>query len=109
MNWCDFNAELKNIPPSRLVLFVYKQLGARGFNATLREYERDNKSFRGCASTIADWQKFGANVYYRCAHCAANLGLRADQLNFELTQHAGDEMYHPAHDGFSPVWTPDER
>lgn len=40
-----------------------------------------------------------------CADCAAVLGLREDRLNVEFTQHAGDEMYHPALGGFSPEWS----
>jgi len=43
-----------------------------------------------------------------CAHCVEILGLRADRLNVEFTQHTGDEMYHPALGGFSPDWTPGE-
>ncbi len=43
-----------------------------------------------------------------CAHCIEMLGLREDRLNVEFTQHAGDEMYHPALGGFSPDWTPGE-
>lgn len=44
-----------------------------------------------------------------CDVCVQALGLRHDRLNVEFTQHAGDEMYHPALGGFSPDWTPDER
>ncbi len=44
-----------------------------------------------------------------CAHCVAVLGLREDRINVEFTQHAGDEMYHPALGGYSPDWTPGER
>jgi phenylpyruvate tautomerase PptA (4-oxalocrotonate tautomerase family) len=40
--------------------------------------------------------------------CTSVLGLREDRLNVEFTQHAGDEMYHPALGGFSPEWSPDE-
>lgn len=40
-----------------------------------------------------------------CADCVAILGLREDRLNVEFTQHAGDEMYHPALGGFSPEWS----
>ncbi len=40
-----------------------------------------------------------------CADCVAVLGLREDRLNVEFTQHAGDEMYHPALGGFSPEWS----
>jgi len=43
-----------------------------------------------------------------CAHCVAILGLREDRLNVEFTQHAGDEMYHPALGGYSPEWEPGE-
>ena len=43
-----------------------------------------------------------------CAQCAEMLGLREDRLNVEFTQHAGDEMYHPALGGYSPEWTQDE-
>ncbi|HZF86715.1 MAG TPA: tautomerase [Burkholderiaceae bacterium] len=43
-----------------------------------------------------------------CAHCIELLGLREDRLNVEFTQHSGDEMYHPALDGFSPDWSPGE-
>jgi phenylpyruvate tautomerase PptA (4-oxalocrotonate tautomerase family) len=43
-----------------------------------------------------------------CAHCVEILGLRADRLNVEFTQHTGNEMYHPALGGFSPDWTPGE-
>jgi phenylpyruvate tautomerase PptA (4-oxalocrotonate tautomerase family) len=43
-----------------------------------------------------------------CALCVEILGLREDRLNVEFTQHAGDEMYHPALGGFSPDWTPGE-
>lgn len=43
-----------------------------------------------------------------CAECVAILGLRADRLNVEFTQHAGDEMYHPSLGGYSPEWSPDE-
>lgn len=39
-----------------------------------------------------------------CAHCIDILGLREDRLNVEFTQHAGDEMYHPALGGYSPEW-----
>ncbi|TCL05390.1 MULTISPECIES: tautomerase family protein [Sodalis] len=39
-----------------------------------------------------------------CAHCIEILGLRADRLNVEFTQHSGDEMYHPALGGYSPEW-----
>ena len=41
-----------------------------------------------------------------CQHCTEILGLQADRLNVEFTQHDGDEMYHPALGGFSPDWTP---
>ncbi|HEY1147832.1 MAG TPA: tautomerase [Pseudoduganella sp.] len=44
-----------------------------------------------------------------CAHCIDILGLRADRLNVEFTQHTGDEMYHPALGGYSPDWTPGEQ
>jgi phenylpyruvate tautomerase PptA (4-oxalocrotonate tautomerase family) len=44
-----------------------------------------------------------------CDICIEALGLRRDRLNVEFTQHAGDEMYHPALGGFSPDWTPDEQ
>ena len=43
-----------------------------------------------------------------CAHCTGILGLREDRLNVEFTQHAGDEMYHPALGGYSPEWAADE-
>lgn len=43
-----------------------------------------------------------------CAHCVDILGLAADRLNVEFTQHSGDEMYHPALGGFSPEWEPSE-
>jgi hypothetical protein len=43
-----------------------------------------------------------------CAHCIEMLGLREDRLNVEFTQHAGDEMYHPALGGYSPDWKPGE-
>lgn len=41
-----------------------------------------------------------------CRHCVEILGLTEDHLNVEFTQHAGDEMYHPALGGFSPEWSP---
>ncbi len=44
-----------------------------------------------------------------CAHCIEMLGLREDRLNVEFTQHDGDEMYHPALNGYSPDWKPGER
>jgi hypothetical protein len=43
-----------------------------------------------------------------CQHCIDLLGLRADRLNVEFTQHAGDEMYHPALGGYSPEWNDGE-
>jgi phenylpyruvate tautomerase PptA (4-oxalocrotonate tautomerase family) len=43
-----------------------------------------------------------------CAHCIELLGLREDRLNVEFTQHAGDEMFHPALGGYSPEWSHDE-
>ena len=43
-----------------------------------------------------------------CAHCVDILGLREDRLNVEFSQHAGDEMYHPALGGYSPEWEPGE-
>lgn len=43
-----------------------------------------------------------------CAHCIDTLGLQEDRLNVEFTQHAGDEMYHPALGGFSPEWSDTE-
>jgi phenylpyruvate tautomerase PptA (4-oxalocrotonate tautomerase family) len=36
------------------------------------------------------------------------LGLRADRLNVEFTQHAGDEMYHPMLGGLSRDWSESE-
>jgi phenylpyruvate tautomerase PptA (4-oxalocrotonate tautomerase family) len=42
------------------------------------------------------------------AVCEETLGLKADLLNIEFTQHAGDEMYHPLMGGLSDDWTPDE-
>ena len=44
-----------------------------------------------------------------CAHCIELLGLREDRLNVEFTQHAGDEMFHPALGGYSPEWSHDEQ
>ncbi|WP_410014044.1 tautomerase family protein [Sodalis sp. C49] len=44
-----------------------------------------------------------------CAHCVEILGLRADRLNVEFTQHDGDEMYHPQLGGYSPDWEPGQR
>jgi len=44
-----------------------------------------------------------------CAHCVEILGLREDRLNVEFTQHAGDEMYHPALGGYSPEWEPGQQ
>lgn len=43
-----------------------------------------------------------------CQHCVDILGLRADRLNVEFTQHDGDEMVHPSLGGFSPDWQPGE-
>jgi hypothetical protein len=43
-----------------------------------------------------------------CRDCIELLGLREDRLNVEFTQHAGDEMYHPALGGYSPEWTDGE-
>lgn len=43
-----------------------------------------------------------------CQDCIEVLGLREDRLNVEFTQHAGDEMYHPALGGYSPEWSGDE-
>lgn len=43
-----------------------------------------------------------------CQDCIEVLGLREDRLNVEFTQHAGDEMYHPALGGFSPEWSEEE-
>lgn len=43
-----------------------------------------------------------------CADCVEILGLRADRLNVEFTQHSGDEMYHPGLGGYSPEWSPEE-
>lgn len=40
-----------------------------------------------------------------CRDCVEVLGLRADRLNVAFTQHAGDEMYHPALGGYSPEWS----
>ncbi len=40
--------------------------------------------------------------------CVEILGLSADRLNVEFTQHAGDEMYHPTLGGYSPEWSADE-
>lgn len=39
--------------------------------------------------------------------CIEILGLRADRLNVEFAQHAGDKMYHPALGGWSPEWSGD--
>lgn len=44
-----------------------------------------------------------------CACCIEILGLHEDRLNVEFTQHAGDEMYHPALGGFSPEWSAGEQ
>lgn len=40
--------------------------------------------------------------------CVEHLGLTAETLNVEFTQHAGDEMYHPMLGGLSDDWTVDE-
>lgn len=42
------------------------------------------------------------------ADCVEILGLAADRLNVEFTQHSGDEMYHPTLGGYSPDWSADE-
>lgn len=38
--------------------------------------------------------------------CADVLGHDPSCLTVEFTQHAGDEMYHPALGGYSPEWQP---
>jgi len=43
-----------------------------------------------------------------CRDCVEILGLSAERLNVEFTQHAGDEMYHPNLGGFSPEWSVQE-
>jgi phenylpyruvate tautomerase PptA (4-oxalocrotonate tautomerase family) len=43
-----------------------------------------------------------------CRDCVEILGLDEESLNVEFTQHAGDEMYHPALGGFSPEWSAGE-
>jgi phenylpyruvate tautomerase PptA (4-oxalocrotonate tautomerase family) len=43
-----------------------------------------------------------------CRDCVEILGLDEECLNVEFTQHAGDEMYHPALGGFSPEWSAEE-
>ncbi len=43
-----------------------------------------------------------------CQDCIDLLGLSAERLNVEFTQHAGDEMYHPALGGYSPEWSSNE-
>ncbi|GAB3252513.1 hypothetical protein [Chitinimonas naiadis] len=43
-----------------------------------------------------------------CGLCVQILGLNEDRLNVEFTQHAGDEMYHPALGGYSPEWSENE-
>jgi len=43
-----------------------------------------------------------------CRDCVEILGLNAERLNVEFTQHAGDEMYHPSLGGFSPEWSVQE-
>ena len=43
-----------------------------------------------------------------CRDCVEILGLSAERLNVEFTQHAGDEMYHPSLGGFSPEWSVQE-
>ena len=40
-----------------------------------------------------------------CRDCTVVLDLPPDRLNVEFTQHAGDEMYHPALGGWSPEWS----
>jgi hypothetical protein len=40
--------------------------------------------------------------------CRDALRLRAEQLNVEFTQHAGDEMYHPMLGGLSVDWSSGE-
>ncbi|MCB0192288.1 MAG: tautomerase [Anaerolineae bacterium] len=42
-----------------------------------------------------------------CDDCIEILGLHKERLNVEFTQHAGDEMYHPALGGWSPEWSGD--
>lgn len=37
--------------------------------------------------------------------CVQILGIAADRINLEFTQHAGDEMYHPMLGGLSDDWT----
>jgi len=38
--------------------------------------------------------------------CEARLGLPAERVNIEFTQHTADEMYHPTLGGFGPEWHP---
>ena len=40
--------------------------------------------------------------------CVKTLGLRADRLSVEFTQHAGDEMYKMERGGFNKDWSSDE-
>lgn len=42
------------------------------------------------------------------ALCADTLDLPAERINVEFTQHAGDEMFHPALGGYSPEWGDDD-
>lgn len=41
--------------------------------------------------------------------CVEVLSLKADELNVEFTQHAGNEMYHPLMGGLSEDWFPEEK
>jgi phenylpyruvate tautomerase PptA (4-oxalocrotonate tautomerase family) len=41
--------------------------------------------------------------------CTELLELEANAVNVEFTQHAGDEMYHPAMGGLSEDWKADKR
>jgi phenylpyruvate tautomerase PptA (4-oxalocrotonate tautomerase family) len=41
--------------------------------------------------------------------CVQSLGLRADRLSVEFTQHAGDEMYKAERGGFNKDWSSDEK
>lgn len=43
-----------------------------------------------------------------CRDCVEILGLSAERLNVEFTQHAGNEMYHPSLSGFSSEWSVQE-
>ena len=101
---CETYARLMKMDIRRITVAI-RELGEGGL------WRMDGGELQPAAMLMCDIRR-GRSAECRlalaealCRDCAEVLDLPPDRLNVEFTQHAGDEMYHPALGGWSPEWS----